>query len=317
MIDMKKNVIILASILFFLLTACSEKVEPWKFNEGDQMLYKLSSASKKEQMGMKIESIESRFMNFVVLSTDGEKATFEVTFTRLTSNSSQPGVGEQIYDSNNEEDRKNPAKGGIVKAMVGKKFKLTMNSRGQILKVEDYDKIGDPVIAELKKSIGVAMGPGGEQQIEMFRSMYKNENAAKEFGSAFIAFPEGDLDEGVQWDETSSTTLPPFIKLRIKRNNILESIEGGIAKVKSTGTIKMEITDVKEGAEKNQDQITEMLKMMEISDGKSSGLAEFDLEKGMLKKRIDNQTMTIFFMGQKAPTTVTMTLELIEYKPAN
>jgi len=117
---------------------------------------------------------------------------------------------------------------------------------------------------------------------------------------------------GAEWSTEGSMTIPMMGDLvtKVKRN--LESVEGGVAKIKVEGTI--EVNEGDEPAEPSE--ANPMAGMVKLSEGKIEGRSEFDNKRGLLKKRTVTITMVMAMMGQKIPTKQEETRELVEFKAA-
>ena len=123
--------------------------------------------------------------------------------------------------------------------------------------------------------------------------------------------PEKPVSAGAEWSDEGTMPIPGLGDLTTKMKHTLVGVDGGLAKIDVSGTIEM--SEAGEGEDKAKNP---MAGMMKITEGKIEGTVNFDVNKGLIKKRNVKTMLTMAMMGREIPTTQEETMELVDYKAA-
>ncbi len=315
MIDMKRAALTLLIGMVLILAASAargdEAVLRWKFQEGDQLTYKMSEVGTADQMGMKIKNEKIQYMDWKIAKVEGDAALIEIVITRLVVKMENPMAGNSSFDSDIKEDDPNKTP-NPEEVSVGKTYTIKMNTRGKVLGIEGFAAISAEILKKTEEIMGG--NPGWSMQKKMFETMYSEEFLRKNMNCNVPFFPEGVVQSGTSWDEESEFMLPPFGDFLSKRKNTLESMDGGLIKSKISGSAeKIEKKKADDAAAAN-DPMAAAMAMMKVKKAGIEGALEFDNVKGMVKKRVQKLSLTLDLMGQEMKMSREHTLELVERK---
>lgn len=310
----KSGALLMLGMIFILsgASATADDTFRYKFNEGDCIVYKMINSQCNEQMGMKIESEQVQFIEYKVKDVEDDVATCELTIKRITFKGNNPMQGEVSYDSAAEGEPVDPNM-KMYELMLDKPFTLKMNNLGKILSISGYSEIAKAMIASV---VGESTDPQAQMQAKMMESMFSDDAMAKMMSQSNTCFPKQAISKGDKWDEKSAIEIPSLGDLVSEMKNTYEGMEGDLAKFKIEGSISMKPVEEGEAADP-QDPMAAMRKMMKITDGKMTGTLEFDHDKGIIKKKVQDMTLNISLMGQLMPMKQTQSLVLDSYKAAD
>lgn len=177
------------TFLFASMSLCAANKVNLRLNlqKGRSYEMKMSSANQidQEMMGQKVkinQKIDMVF-NYVILDVLADKnALIEYSFQSMKMNMNMNG---QEMNMDSESSDGNPMNAAI-KNLLLQKLKLTVNPKGEILKVEGLD--------EYAKKLS------GNQQLAQAMKMFADENSFKAFfAQIFNYIPENEITVGDQW----------------------------------------------------------------------------------------------------------------------
>lgn len=284
------------------------------FNEGDTMIYKYTDIQISEQMGMKIKQEQIQYFEQKVISVDEDVATIEMTIKRVVLNAENPMTGKISFDSDEKKDETDEIAQNFdfYNMMIGKPFLVKMDSLGNVVSVKGFSDIGNEIIDSFMEKAGSDMQ--AKMQADSMKEMFTDEAMSRIFGQANTSFPKEGIEPGAEWEEKDSVALPMIGELKSTLKNRLDAVDDNLAKIKFSGTLEMIPAEAEEGEAAEDDPMAAMRKMMKFTEGKVEGLVEFDRERGLIKKRKQQTTMTISMMGQSMTTNTEEIMELAEYK---
>ncbi len=312
MFDLRKHCPLCMIALVFVFPAAAalgdEVRLEMKFREGEVLCYKVTEASSGEQMGMKTMNEQVKYWELKTTEVDGDTAVFEVKTTRVTVKSENPMTGKVDYDSSRAKENADP-KTAFYGAIVGKKFLVKLNSRGEVIEVKGYSEIGKQIVDLMVKSMG--SGPQAEMSRKMFEGQFTDEAKKLQMGSLFPCFPKDPVETGFEWKEESEMKMPPSLTLVTKLKNVLDSADGVDAKVKSAGTIEMKPIPADDDAA-SDDPMAAMMKMIKIKDGKFESTLDFDMERGVVRRKSSRVKMTMEMPGMEISSVNESVMELVK-----
>ena len=225
----------------------------WKFKKGQRMALEMEQAMvlQVSVAGRDVETnnVTKSFMTWVCDDIDEEGVyTIGATIDRMTMDLKGPGATRFDTDEGEETGQGNAA-GQSVRPMIGVKIKHTMNSRGEVLKIEMPEKMA----ANLGQLAGPGMG-------DMVKDMSKQTT---------LAFPAAPLREGESWTLDSESSSPAG-KIAISKTYTYQGI---VKQDKKTlhhfdVDVQMEFITSPGGA------------VIEITDQSTTGNIYFDAEAG-------------------------------------
>ena len=321
-------VLFVFSVFATMLTAAADDSISlrYKFNKGDVHTYKLTDFFAQEIMGNKLENTQTRYITFEALSVAEDKVTFKATITRIhvkmaSIRAGQEAKAEQEYDTDKDKEGKDPNQ-GFWRAMLNKSFTVISDTRGHILSVKGYNVIGEAVIASLSNQ-GARQPQAMEKQL--LGMLFNDRIMIKQLDHYGIALPEDAVAEGKPWEEKTAVPFPlspPFADLKVTKQNTLESMEQGLARISLSGTAELKVITLAEGDETTAwAEAVKNIKQLKVSASKVTGSVAFDAEKGLVKKSEQNMTLTIEMMGpggmsQKLPLVTRQSMELVKFESA-
>src|SRR5262245_41456946 len=131
---------LLAAALLLTLPA-QEKVElRWKWEKGQELVYKSQQKTVLDLLGQPIEQQMAYTYSMTVAEVSGGEATLTVKYLAVATKGSGP-QGDFDYDS--EKDKQAPAEGpaAMQARMVGQSFTMKMSAQGRVTDVKGYDKV--------------------------------------------------------------------------------------------------------------------------------------------------------------------------------
>jgi hypothetical protein len=175
----------------------------YQFEKGKRLLYSLAQnvdvlikAEGVPEQQMKIDQTTEMSWTVEDVQEDGT-ARIVQSIDRIKMDLTAPPNVDFQYDSASEEEPTGALANMIkptLEAIVGAKFTVTMNSRGQIKEIQ----VPQEVVEAAQKA------PNAAQMGEMFTK----EGFEKMVRQSLLTFPEGELKPGREWTETMEVPVP-------------------------------------------------------------------------------------------------------------
>ncbi len=280
------NLVEMASLCLLSLIWACPSIAPaqtetlrWKLRPGQSydVEVKMNMLQEMKEMGMEtpIEMIIN--MRWDITEVNGEEISSEQSISRMRMKMENPFMGNMEVDTDKGRGSADEMMGQVFD-MIGEKFKLVMNSRGEVLKLEIPEAMqgGDP------------MNPAGQ----MF-----NADSLKQM-SSMIVFPEGPVAVGDSWNTAENVEMPPMGKMKMGNKLTYkgtESVDGkNLHRIDVDTTIDMEAAD------------NDMGFTIEVTNAGGKSTIYFDNAAGCVVKQNGSQDMdmNIDAGGQKIGMTM-------------
>jgi hypothetical protein len=277
------SAVVLAFVAVPALAADAVKLE-MKFKEGDKFYIETVSNTKQdlEFMGAKIKSeIDStQVSSFKVLKSDKDEVVIE---QKIESIKTKTSGGLPGTDSDK-----------LTDAMKGATFKVTLNNKGEVTKIEGYDEFVKKLSAD------------NEVAGKMIKAFMNEETIKSTAAENFAFLPPKPVSKGDTW----------------KRSQVVPLVALGSLKGETTYTYKgpgkdgeeiaydqtMEYAPPKEGDDSLPFKITKG----EMKAEKASGTMVFDASKGRLVKTDLTMKMKGSMTFDVAGNTTTLTMDMTQ-----
>ena len=281
--------------------------------KGDQARFRATTDSDR---GMGGSMTLTKEIAVKVLDTNDKELLVEFKIESVKGKVAAGPMGDIEIDSTKKEDDEEGMPGMVRKSMTmlaGKTVRATVSPDGTKVKAQDAKEL----IAEIQKGMGMMgrMGGGVDEA-----------TLAHEIEGVFGRFPSTETAAGGTW-QTSETqrqggigmTMDIKHKLeKVEADRILVTFEGTISKAKED---KAESRPAKEGEEEDAQaaQMREMMRSVEIENGKITGRSEISRKDGMVLKSEVNSSMEMAVMGMQVAVKNTSSIERVtgEAKPAD
>ena len=140
-----------------------------------------------------------------ILEKNGDVYSSEMIFKSMIFKMESPMMN-MSYDSTDETaDASNPLN-KTFDLIVGHKFLLKFDDRGNILEVKGFEAIGDKITSTFGEN---------QQQAEMMKkqlgSQFSDENMKGSLSTMFIVYPEEKIKVGTKWTHNSQVKKPVTI----------------------------------------------------------------------------------------------------------
>ncbi|HMP79296.1 MAG TPA: DUF6263 family protein [Pirellulaceae bacterium] len=289
-----KAIICLIALVLTLPSAARAQSETlrWKLQPGQsldvEVKMNLLQVMKAMEMEMPIEMIIN--MKWDVTGVSGDEISTEQSITRMRMKLDNPFMGNVEIDTDKGRQGADEMMAGPMFDMIGEKFKLVMNNRGEVTKLEVPNSL----------SGGNPMNPAGQ----MF-----NADSLKQM-SSMIVFPEGPVAVGDSWETSESVEMPPMGKMNMTNRLTYkgtESVDGKrLHRIDVDTKIDMNVAD------------NEMGFSIEVTKASGKSTIYFDNEAGCVAKQNGSQDMemSIDAGGQKMDMSMKQELS-ITFKKAN
>jgi hypothetical protein len=251
-----------------------------KFKEGETFFVETTNNSKQTMTfaGMKqdSDSESTTITKFKVLKVDKDATVIEQTIESIKNKTSGglPGA-DKIMDS-----------------MKGQTFKLTLNAKGEVTKLEGYDEF-------IKK-----LGSDNDTTAKLLKSFMSEDTLKASAAENFAFLPDKPVNKGDSWKRTQSVPLGPL------------------------GTLKGETSYTYKGPGKDGEEISAEQSLAysppkeddsglpfkitkgEMKADKASGTMVFDVTKGRLVRTDSTMKMKGSLTFEVAGTATTLDLEI-------
>ncbi len=249
----------------------------YKFQEGQKLDYATDQKMAMEftvggqQVPMETGQVMDLTWDVGTVDKDG-KARITQTVTRIRMTMGGPN-GKSEFDTQNTKDPEDPI-GKLVmpvfRALVGAKFMMTMDPRGQ---TSDF-KISDKFREALQAS------PGAEQMKEMF----SEKRLQQMMSQGGLMLPEGAIRKGASWNTAMEIPMPQVGTMVVTNKNTYEGPETREGKtVQKIGLAPTMTLKAMENAPV----------AFQIKEQEAKGSAYFDNQAGKVLETSLTQTMVL------------------------
>jgi hypothetical protein len=282
-----------------LLLFAQDKIElRWKWQKGQELVYKSSNKTLMEFGGQPIDQQMGYTYSMTVTDvSDGGEATIQVKYLAVVAKGVGP-AGEFDYDS--EKDKEAPKEGAaaLQARMIGQSYTMKMNAQGRVTEVKGYDK----VLEAMMKGVGDEAGPMKAQ----LKQLFNNDVAKGMMQRQVPPFPEGRVGKGDSWTNDFVVKMPMVGGLKFAMKAKLAELQDDSA------TIAQDVQVGMVGAEENSDN--PLAGLMEIKNGAVKGTAVFSTAKGCMLSQTAALDMKIAFGGGEMPIKSIVELKLVSRK---
>lgn len=268
----------------------------WKLRAGQQFDVEMTMnmLQTMEMMDMEVPIEMSMNMTWNVISAEGDVYTTEQTIDRMRMKMDIPMMGAIDIDTNKDKaglDAMAAQMADSIYALIGEKFTIVMNSRGEVTKV---------VLPDSMENAGDPNNPMSQMfSADQFKQM-----------SSMATFPEGAVAAGDSWDKDDAIDSPMG---NMKMSNKLtykgvETVDGrSLSRIDVDTKIDLDVT----GGE--QFGMT-----MNLTKAGGNSTIYFDNAAGVIVKQTGNQSMEISMdMGGQVMGMTMKQDQTITFKPKN
>jgi hypothetical protein len=286
---------LLAAALLLVLSA-QDKVElRWKWQKGQELVYKSSQQTKMEFGGQPMEQQMGYTYSMTVTDVaESGEATIRVKYLAVATKGSGP-QGEFDYDS--EKDKEPPAEGpaAMQAKMVGQSFTMKMTPVGRVTDVQGYDKVLE------------AMMKGGEDNPAVraqLKQMFSNDTFKGMMQQMAPPLPEEKVGAGDGWANEFTVKMPMIGGMMFSLKSKLTDLKENNAHIDQD--IKVEL----KGGEKDNP----LAGLVEIKEGKGKASSVYSIEKGCFLSQKSTMEMKMAIQGNEMPMKTVMELRLVSRK---
>jgi hypothetical protein len=263
------------------LAADAVKLE-MKFKEGDKFYIETVSNTKQvmEFMGTKneSESDSTQVTSFKVLKSDKDGVVIE----------------QKIESIKNKNSGGLPGADKIMDAMKGATFKVTLNGKGEVTKIEGYDDFVKKLSAD------------NELAGKMIKSFMTEETIKTTASENFAFLPPKPVSKGDNWKRSQAVPLGPLGSLKGETTYTYKGAGKDGEEIAYDQTL--EYSPPKEGDDSLPFKITKG----DMKAEKASGTMVFDANKGRLVKTDLSMKMKGSMTFDIAGNSTTMTMEMTQ-----
>jgi len=275
------SAVVLAFLAGPAVAADAVKLE-MKFKEGDKFYVETVSNTKQvmEFMGTKneSESDSTQVTSFKVLKSDKDGVVIE----------------QKIESIKNKNSGGLPGADKIMDALKGATFKLTLNNKGEVTKIEGYDEF-------MKK-----LSADNELAGKMLKSFMSEETIKATAAESFAFLPPKAVSKGDTWKRSQAVPLGPLGSLKGETTYTYKG--PGKDGEEISFDQSLEYAPPKEGDDSLPFKITKG----EMKADKASGSMTFDASKGRLVKTEQSTKMKGSLTFEVAGNTTSLTMEMTQ-----
>ena len=267
----------------------------WKLEAGTDLVYRESQQVETElAQGMGAATImrAGSTERWSVLEVDGDgNATVRMTTEQVYMNFDGP-MGATSVDPADQ-----GRSGTFLDAVAGTSFTVVLDPRGVVVETSGLERMREALRAELR-DLPVPALLDGMLDDEALRSQWAQ-------GSLVMPLPTGPVGVGSTWDSDFTSPIPGFGSMMVATSYRVESIDGDVAVIGSSGTLSLP-----DGA------AASLPVPVQFGDMTIVGSSRFDAGRGLLlgTESTARVEMTMAIAGQEMVTEMVMTTtqELIE-----
>ncbi|GEM_PF-3057666 len=306
----QKATTLLAALLVLgsVAAALGEEFElTYKFEEGQVFDVKSVTYTGRDMGGMAMNQTQELFFSQKVRSVTEGTADIEIKIKRVKMASSNPMTGDVSFDSDSDEESDDPQM-ALVKGMVGKTFSFKINGRGEILSVSGYDEIFKEIMKTVEEQ--TKDNPQAAMIMMLMEKTFSNATMKKTLSMGYVIFPEKAVGPDAEWKREVCVPLPMFGDVKGNPVHKIKSVEDETVSVEIDGKLKAPKGDPEIDPD---DPMSAMRGMMKIKGGTVSGSAEFDKERGQIKKSVLDTKTTVEAMGNEFALEWRLSLEMLDH----
>jgi hypothetical protein len=263
------------------LAADAVKLE-LKFQEGDTFYIETTNNTKQtmEFAGMKQESDSesTTVTRFKVLKVDKDATVIE----------------QKIESMKNKTSGGLPGADKIMDSLKGQTFKLTLNAKGEVTKLEGYDEF-------MKK-----LGSDNDATAKLLKSFMSEDTLKASAAESFAFLPDKAVNKGDTWKRTQAVPLGPLGNLK-GETTYTDKGPG-----KDGQEITFEQTLAYSPPKEDDAGLPFKITKGEMKAEKASGTMVFDVSKGRLVRTDSTMKMKGSLTFEVAGTSTTLNLELAQ-----
>ena len=263
------------------LAADAVKLE-MKFKEGDKFFVETVSNTKQvmEFMGTKNES-----------DSDSTQVT---SFTVKKSDKDGVVIEQKIESIKNKNSGGLPGADKIMDALKGATFKLTLNSKGEVTKIEGYDEFVKKLSAD------------NELAGKMLKSFMSEDTIKATAAENFAFLPPKPVAKGDTWKRSQAIPLGPLGNLKGETNYTYKGPGKDGEEISFDQTLEYAPPKV------SDDSLPFKITKGEMKADKASGSLTFDASKGRLVRTEQSTKMKGSLTFEVAGNSTTLTLEMTQ-----
>jgi hypothetical protein len=273
---------LIAAALLLVLSA-QDKVElRWKWQKGQELVYKSSQKTLLEFGGQPMDQQMGYTYSMTVTDVaESGEATIQMKYLAVATKGSGP-LGEYDYDS--EKDKEPPAAGpaSIQAKMVGQAFTLKMTPLGRVTDVQGYDKVLE------------AMMKGGENP--QAKQMFSNDTFKGMMQQLSPPLPEEKVGPGDGWANEFTVKMPMIGGMVFSLKSKLSDLKENNAHIEQD--IKVQL--------KGGDKDNPLASFMEMKEGKGKASSVYSLEKGCFLSQNSTMEMKMVIKSNELPMNMAM-----------
>jgi hypothetical protein len=252
----------------------------WKFLEGDTFYIETTNITKQTMtvLGMKQESDSenSTVTRYKVLKVDKDATVIE----------------QKIESVKNKTSGGLPGADKIMDSMKGQTFKLTLNAKGEVTKLEGYDEF-------IKK-----LGSDNDATAKLIKSFMSEEALKASAAESFAFLPDKAVNKGDTWKRSQAVPLGPLGNLK-GETTYTDKGPG-----KDGEEISFEQTFAYSPPKEDDSGLGFKITKGEMKAEKASGNIVFDVTKGRLVRTDSSMKMKGSLTFDLAGTSTTVELEM-------
>jgi hypothetical protein len=282
---------LLAAATLLLALPAQEKVElRWKWQKGQELVYKSQQKTVLQLLGQPIEQQMAYTYSMTVTEvSDAGEATIQMKYLAVATKGSGP-QGEFDYDSEKDKEAPEDGPAAMQARMVGQSFTMKMNTLGRVTDVKGYDKV---LQAMLK----------GEEANPQMKQMFNNDSFKGMMQQMAPPLPEAKVGKGDPWQTDFVVKMPMVGGMKFTQDSKLTDLKEGNASIDQS--IKVELS-------KEDDNPFAGLVVLKDAVGKAS--AVFSVEKGCFLSQKSGMEMKISVQEQEMPMKTVVELKLVSRK---
>jgi hypothetical protein len=286
---------LLAAALLLVLSA-QDKVElRWKWQKGQELVYKSSQKTLLEFGGQPMDQQMGYTYSMTVTDVaESGEATILMKYLAVATKGSGP-QGEYDYDS--EKDKEPPAEGpaSMQAKMVGQTFTMKMTPLGRVTDVQGYDKVLEAMMK------GGPDNPGGRAQL---KQMFSNDTFKGMMQQLSPPLPEEKVGPGDGWANEFTVKMPMIGGMMFSLKSKLSDLKENNAQIEQD--IRVEL--------KGGDKDNPLAGLVEIKEGKGKASSVYSIEKGCFLSQKSTMEMKMAISGKEMPMKTVMELKLVSRK---
>lgn len=271
------------------MPAAVQRVElTWKLEPGTELVYRESQQFETElPQGMGTSSVRSEStQRWSVLEVDGDgNATVRLTTEQAQRNLDLP-MGATSVDSADQ---------GGPGTLPDANYTVVLDPRGVVIEMSGLEEMREALRAQVRDAPSLAMLDG----------MFSDEALRSQWAQGSLALPTEPVVVGSTWDSAFTSSIPGFGSMTVATSYRVESIDGDIVVLGSSGTMSLP-----DGA------VGSLPVRVQLGDTTIVGTSRFDAGRGLLLGTESTMRfeMTMAIAGQEivSESVVTTTLELVE-----